>query len=378
MSQKYTRRRFLYSGAAATSVGLAGCGDRGTGSEPTTSAAQSEQPPPDVPTEQFDPADGRRALQALLDEYGADPVVVRIGPGVLTVDTNVVIPSNTLFRGAGRETRFRYADGADLDVAGLLRLNRSANVTIADLRVDGNRANVTDNGEEYGVYTRSARNVRFERVTVHDCPGYGFDPHDSEHGPTEQLAIVDCEAFGNGLDGFTLAGIREGYVVGCHAHDNDRHGVNLTDQAVRGIAVRETRCLDNGASGIAVQNDATGIALRGNELRRNGERGIRVGATDSSARDCAVVGNAIDGNEGGVHVLTAERVAIAGNRFGATAGGDEWSDVVLAETTGGGARDCVVLGNAAASGRQLSVEDRVGSNFVAVNAQGEAIPGFTG
>jgi hypothetical protein len=286
-----TRRSLLRNGAVGAAAGVGGCADRSRTARNTPVSGDQPREEGTAATEQFDPADGRAALQALLDDHGTDPVHVVLGAGTVVTDTNVTLPSNTWLSGQGDATVLRFAPGANLSRAGLLRVDEAANVICSDLRVDGNRANVDDDGDEYGFFTRSATDIVCRNVTIHDCPGYGFDPHGTdEHGPSRRVDLVECEAYGNGLDGITFAGVHDGMAVRCSSHDNDRHGFNCTDPDCTGIVLRDGESTANGETGAVVQNAADGVLLFSNRITGNGADGVKLSDTDDRSDHCAVVG----------------------------------------------------------------------------------------
>lgn len=287
------RRRFLKT-APAVLLGFTGC--IGFGSDETIEEIPSGdyggranveamrrigQDGPDV---RVDPADGYERLQSALNELGSDPGVVTVGPGTIDdVDDNIVVPANTRLSGAGTDsTTLAIADGTDLDLAGLIRVEGD-DVAVSDLTVDGNRANVSDNGEEYGLYSSGTENLLVERVQIRDCPGYGFDPHRSGDSPGRNLMISDCVSVNNGLDGFTIAGIESCTISDCRSHDNDRHGFNLTDDVGAGVTLDNCESHENGACGMVVQNGYRDVAIDGGESSTNGESGVLVGTGGGEA-----------------------------------------------------------------------------------------------
>lgn len=292
------RRRFLKT-APAGLLGFAGCiglgsdetieeipsGDYGGRAEVEAMQGIGE----DGTDARVDPADGYEGLQSALNELGSDPGVVTVGPGAIDdVDGNVVVPANTRLSGAGTgSTTLAFADGTDLDLAGLIRVEGD-DVAVSDLTVDGNRANVSNDGKEYGLYSSGTENLLVERVRIRDCPGYGFDPHRSGDSPGRNLMIADCVSVNNGVDGFTIAGIEGCTISDCRSHDNDRHGFNLTDDVGAGVTLDNCESHENGASGMVVQNGYRDVAIVGGEISTNGECGVLVGTGGGEASEVRV------------------------------------------------------------------------------------------
>ncbi|MEY7851571.1 right-handed parallel beta-helix repeat-containing protein [Natrarchaeobius sp. A-rgal3] len=267
-----------------------------------------------------DPDGGYDELQSTLDEYGDDPVTVVIRPGVVDdVADNLVVPGNTWLRGSGMfgTTVLKFADDAsgDLSNAGLVRIKED-NVVLSDLEVDGNRANVEDTGDEYGFFSSAANNIRIERVWTHHCPGYGFDPHATAGVQTSQLTIRDCISSDNGLDGFTLAGLKNATLENCVGVDNDRHGANLTDVEGEDITVSNCVLARNGGDGLTVQVGVDGVSITGTSINGNANNGIRLGSSTGPAENVTITGNVVRENgEYGANLSRASNVSITDNVF---------------------------------------------------------------
>src|SRR5262249_24473713 len=164
-------------------------------------------------------------------------------------------------KGSGPNTMLRLADNAPtmLNFAGIVRAKddtqsgagrRVQHVTIEDFVVDGNRANQWPLADEkkFGFYAEGDF-VTLRRLVAKNCAGYGFDPHaHSDSIPTTNLLIEDCESFGNAFDGFTLDMCRNSTFQRNHAHDNDRHGINLVTGS-SDLLIANNRSIHNGATG---------------------------------------------------------------------------------------------------------------------------------
>lgn len=263
-----------------------------------------------------DPADGYAALDAELSDLGATPGTIVIGPGTIDdVTDNVTVPANTWLCGSGQySTSLRFADNADLDVAGLIRVVGD-NVVVSDMEIDGNRANVTDTGQEYGTFAAATTNLTFARLHVHDCPGYGFDPHSENGTPTRNLLISDCVASNNGLDGVTIAGIEKATVTGTVAYDNDRHGFNGTDKEANRVGFIGCHSYDNGSVGLAIQNSTTETTVIGGSFVGNDE-GIRLGSAGGEVAFSTISDAVIARNDGyGINIRGSKAITISGCQF---------------------------------------------------------------
>ena len=261
------------------------------------------------------------ALRDAIDTLGTDPGTITVESELVDdIGDNVVIPSNTHLRGAGQgSTRLRLADDPDLELAGLLRVEGS-DVVISDMTLDGNRAEVDlsrrNDGQEYGFYTSGAERVAVQRVTATSFPGYGFDPHANDSGPSRDIVLEDCRATNNGYDGITFAGVETGTIRDCVSYQNDRHGVNMTDEEGHDITVKNAVSRENGGCGLVVQNLTGDVTVTASSFRGNVDSGIRLGSSGNLSRDVTVTDNRIASNGSyGLNVRLAQRVVISDNLF---------------------------------------------------------------
>ena len=185
-------------------------------------------------------------LQPLLAQialYKNHSTVV-IAKGTYYLSSNIEMGSNCHLTGYGVEhSVLKLVDfAAKFTKAGFIRSILTANLTISNITLDGNKhhqiiddvdedsiyANLTSYGR-YGVFTEGSINVTFDTVKVTNFQYYGFDPHGQKKTLTygNGLVIKNCIASHNSLDGFTLDQSLNIYVVNSTSHDNGRHGFNV-------------------------------------------------------------------------------------------------------------------------------------------------------
>lgn len=263
-----------------------------------------------------------KAIQSALDAVaGKAGGYVDLSAGTFTVtgtgkasDGALRIGSETTLSGAGMgQTTIKLADGSAA-VTGIVRTNSggtnadgsvktTANVTISDLSIDGNKANTTGltDGFYCGPKPNSAAydsNITLDRVEIANVSRYGFDPHEQTKG----LTFTNCIAHDNGADGFTIDFSSDVSLVNNAAYNNGRHGFNVVTSS------SDVRFLDNDAwgnagSGIVVQTGDNEIrewthmvSISGGEIFGNGRAGIEVRqAAGVSIHDTWISGNAREG-----------------------------------------------------------------------------------
>jgi parallel beta-helix repeat protein len=274
-------------------------------------------------------------LIARLSEEGGG--TIRLGPGTYPTSDSISLLDNirlvgTAMQGAHR-TSIRLVDGAPPmeGNAGILRLKRDGvplerrivhNIVVEDLEIDGNRAgqrqDVEDAEKKFGLYAE-VHDCVLRRITIRDCMGYGFDPHGTaDLKPSRRVLIEDCVAHGNLKDGFTLDQQEDMVMRNCLSQGNGRAGINIVTSTSNTL-VENNIVLENGGTGIFVQNgshaihlhrnqvfdsahhgvflrDSQGMRLTDNYIARNMRAGVRVnGGRDIAISENTILHNLADG-----------------------------------------------------------------------------------
>lgn len=265
---------------------------------------------------QKDTAAIKAAIQAANKAYLQNPaeqVTVQLSSGtyLVTGDRNnpsvgpVELLSGVALTGAGMgQTTLKLEDGFNARINGIVRtaLESVENVTVANLTIDGNRANNT--GHQAGFICgikedgsgRTQSDITLSGVEIRDCTAYGFNPHEISYNVT----IKDSIAHGNGLDGFVADGVVGGTYENNRAFDNDRHGFNIQNATVN-LDLVDNKAYENGSAGITIQRGdlyrtgattiewVSDIRIIGGEYFGNTKEGILVKLSDDVTIDGAKV-----------------------------------------------------------------------------------------
>jgi hypothetical protein len=156
-----------------------------------------------------------------------------LSDGTYMISSNLIMNSNTCLMGQSKEkTIIKLMNLASpFKYAGTVRCLDAVNITLSDLTIDGNRVNqkqdIQTSYGRYGFFSQTSDYVFLNKVKIINNYGYGFDPHGDKINWANFLAIVDCESYNNGFDGFALD---QTYFITFNnntASNNDRHGVNI-------------------------------------------------------------------------------------------------------------------------------------------------------
>ena len=299
--------------------------------------------------------DSRAAIQKAVDAAeAAGGGIVYIPAGVYGIapdpdgEGGVKLASNVFIKGAGMgETVLRAMDNLDQKLTGIIRSpfgEATENFGIADLTLDGNRANNPDHhipdhdtridgffcgGEPEGTITVSDGTLL--RVETQNNSGYGFDPHER----TQRLLIDSSVSHHNGKDGFVADYTYHSEYRNNLAYENDRHGFNITTSTYD-FLLENNVARDNGGSGAVVQRGSYNIpaphdvVIRGNEFTNNGWDGILI----KMATNITIENNTIDGaGKNGVCIYGANNVVIRNNDISNVSGSlaGDFSGILLRE-----------------------------------------------
>lgn len=165
-------------------------------------------------------------------------------------------------------------DGSDAATAGIDGIRASGNIQNVGLR-DVTIRQVTGAGLHTelnaGFYPYS---WRCHRVMIDNCGWHGFAVE-----VMTDITLIDCQAIGNGANGFEITNAANSQAIGCRAEWNDNNGFHLTGDWATGTGsggMLLSGCSTdrNGYNGVLI--DATGnppIQIENLETRRDGRNG---------------------------------------------------------------------------------------------------------
>lgn len=196
--------------------------------------------------------DDTTVLQTLLAAIGtAGGGALLLPPGTYILSEPLVVPSNCVFAGAGRNvTTLSLANGSDCSI--LLNSDTAAGnsgITVTDLTLYGNRANNT--GTLYGLYFRGISDSVIRDVEVSHCGNTGV--------------YLD----GGGATIGTFASMLT--VSGIYTHDNVGVGIQVSN-GIRRSTFSDIITELNGTSGVVC--DSSQASWNNVRAFRNSTRGV--------------------------------------------------------------------------------------------------------
>jgi parallel beta-helix repeat protein len=328
------------------------------------------------------------AIQLAVNAAATTGGTVLAPRGTYIFSASILLPDRVTLTGVGMgQTIFRLADNHSQNMIGMIRTpygRGTRNVSLRDMTLDGNRDNQTG-GQQVGFYcgvipgqSLSDYDISACRVEIHHFRDYGFDPHEV----VTRLTLTDCIAHHNGLDGFTLDGVQNGILRGCHAFNNGRHGFNVVTNS-SACLITQSMAYDNGANGFTIQNGSRATQINSCEARGNGADGIYCVEVDQNT----LFNNMVLGNLNyGIRLRGSSLTTIMGNlvRGNGQQEADRYSEIMLDDSETRPTTDCLIANNNVISEglvrAQYGIQETAGNGerlqtrnaFLANRAQGAA------
>ncbi|WP_395736412.1 right-handed parallel beta-helix repeat-containing protein [Prosthecobacter sp.] len=263
---------------------------------PATSSVAEQRQSLRVP-----PAEGGAGINkalAALQKTGGEVV---LASGTYVISSPVIIHSdNITLRGAGPSTLLRLASRANCPV---VVIGDEANaprhtvrgVCVADLRIDGNRAQqqgecwngVCDTGpstaiRSSGVVIRRARDILVLRVSASHCRSGGM----VTEKVCRRLVVQEFSASDNEFDGLACYETERSQFTGLDLHHNKSAGIS-TDIHFDHNTFFNVRMFHDGSHGIFMRNSSENT-FENLEVRHSGRAGIFVDQVDKGSRTGSV------------------------------------------------------------------------------------------
>lgn len=324
--------------------------------------------------------DDTAAIQAACDAVaaaGGGGVFIPAGTYKLTGD--IVVASNLAIIGAGRPAILMAAANS---VTNCIKVSGVSHVLIADLQINGNRANVQQLATQYtklnGVYIENSDDVIVARCYIRDCYVSGVM---ANGGVTNLIVannrLVNCydnQIYIRAKDTTPYTVCNYGTIVGNVCSGGDFSGIQVLGSSH--YTITGNTCYSNGPT--AGQGDGIGsegasyLTITGNECYNNGIQGIHirftseVGSAQISSH-VVVSGNvcynhtSTNGDAGGIAIDDTDDIVVSGNlvysnHYGLNINGGN----------GNGVTHCQIVGNSIRSNSDLGVRCEPGnaSDFI--------------
>ena len=221
-----------------------------------------------------DGVDDQEEINEALSLTDTDVVQLSEGTFILSADLEttmiVRVRDGKTLEGQGPKTTLKLADGVTVYNVALLgqyeALAGGQNFAIRNLRIDGNKANITVQFEQVGIILRNCTNVEVSEVRVENCATAGVDIFDSN-----TILVQNCQATNIGGSGFSTNSSFGVRITNCVSESNGT-GITAAGTANHDPQITNCRCVNNAGVGIAI---ASGGTVSQCECQGNGSDGIR-------------------------------------------------------------------------------------------------------
>ncbi len=299
------------------------------------------------------------SLQAALNVVAvAGKGALFIPAGTYMLSQDLVVPSNCLILGAGRGSTLKAAVNS---LTNCLKLSSVSHCMIANLQIDGNKANVQQIGIQYvslsGILITNSDDITITGCYIHDCYVSGI----MANGGCTNLVISNnrlVACFDNQI--YVRAQNLSPYtpcsyvtLTGNICSGGSYSGIQVLGSSY--VAITGNTCYSNGPT--AAQGDGIGseggshITITGNTCYNNGVQGIHIRftnevGTNQQSSHIVVSGNECyghtsgNGDAGGISVDDTDDIVVSGNviygnQFGLNINGG----------SGMGVSHCQIIGN---------------------------------
>ncbi len=254
--------------------------------------------------------DNTQDIQTALDTVGSNGTVM-LGIGTWTIDAAILPPSGSTLIGMGEGSIIKFVDNLSANWYIIGMEGNVTNVTIKNLVLDGNKANVAKNNSGIRIRPGSS-DCLISEVTIKDISqngslGYGIYLEDADNCRIESCVIKDCEGEGIYADKTTTDpsyNVIIGNIISGCTYGIRFDGAGLYTTIVGNVISNST--LD----GIYIGTSATSLysTITGNTCEGNGSAGILVNANNNT-----ITGNTCEGNVEGIDVDAAAYNVVSGN-----------------------------------------------------------------
>ncbi len=320
------------------------------------------------------------SLQAALNAIAiAGKGALFIPAGTYSLSQDLVVPSNCLVLGSGRGSILRAANAS---LTNCLKLSSVSHCMIANLAIDGNKANVQQIGIQYvslsGIQITNSDDITITGCYIHDCYVSGIM---ANGGCTNLLIsnnrLVNCfdnQVYIRAQNTTPYTPCNYATITGNICSGGSYSGIQVLGSSY--VAITGNTCYNNGPT--AAQGDGIGsegsshITIAGNVCYNNGIQGIHVrytsevGANQQSSH-VVVSGNECyghtsgNGDAGGIAVDDTDDIVVSGNvvygnQFGINVNGGQ----------GMGVSHCQLIGNSVRNNSNvgLRIAPGTGSEYV--------------
>lgn len=249
--------------------------------------------------------DDTSAIQAAINAaiVSGTPVFVPTGTWIIdSLSTSAGVGAQPLtIRGAGFGSILKLKAGTTAGNMIFVNPSTVSGLTVENLMIDGNKANVSGNGR-YGIRVHTD-NVTVRGVYFRDTIQEGIYHSAGSGGLNSRMIVSDCIFHGCGRYGIAAEFISGITITGCTAEDCGAGLVDVEPSANGDVATDIT------ITGNTVKNTGTAVVTAG-AIQVYGVNGVAAFATQRGT----ISGNVIDVCGGsGIQVGNASSIAIVGN-----------------------------------------------------------------
>lgn len=242
-------------------------------------------------------------IQNAIDSLPSAGGAVYIREGTYTVSSAITVPSNTALIGTGSSTRIHLANGANTEV---IQTSGERNIILANLRINGNRANQT--AIRHGIRLNDTNTVAIRSCGVEAVYGSGIYLDNSSY-----IDITDSAIVTNKAAGVVLHNSSDVVIKGSFLHGNGTVGIYIYQSSKN--VVTGNICDTNDMHGIMLETNVDSNVVTSNVLESNGQGGAWDGIYVSDGDFNVITGNRSTGStqRWGVNINSGNKNLVSSN-----------------------------------------------------------------
>lgn len=272
-------------------------------------------------------------INSAITALGVNGGKVVLLEGLFAIAASILLTNNVTIEGQGNGTLLQVPNANNTSFGVFQNAdatNGNSGLTIANLRVDGNKANNTANNQA-GVILTKVSGSYVQNVTASNCRAQGI----SLSGSTgNRIAGNTCQS--NTQSGISLSASSDNTVMNNVSMLNGSVGIF-------GFSVSNNNTItgnifkSNVQVGISITS-GKGNTISGNTVMGNGSSGISLSGASPLCDNNTITGNTCIGNLNGITLSSASNCAIAGNtcqgnlQYGISMSGTASNNTISANT----------------------------------------------
>ncbi len=257
-----------------------------------------------------DGTDDQVEIQAAINALPSTGGEVVVLDGTYNITASISVNKNNVtLRGCGVSTVLKRMWNSSGE-QGVVTISSSYYSCIKDFRIDGNKANYTDEHYNLGGYVANSSYIKVVNIISENNSKYGFELYNCNNN-----TITGNTCNNNNSYGIYLANIiNNNTITGNTCNNNNSYGIYLAN-IINNNTITGNTCNNNNSYGIYLSGNNNNNTITGNTCNNN-SYGIYLGGSsnNNSSSNNTVTGNTCNNNNSyGIYLSSSSNNTVTGN-----------------------------------------------------------------